>query len=153
MPEYDTWESLVEAAQQRCANVLTKDVAPIATAILKRHIISDIYGAYTPIENGWVNGTTYQRRHVLENSLYHTLIATDEILITSNATTSKSVVKGYSFHNRRLGSFLKLLESGNMGIWRNGFPRPAVSNAQAEIDRSTEIRNSIQRGLNREFNA
>lgn len=124
MPDYDSWESLTAAAQDRCKTILEKDVAPIAENILKRHIQSDIYDVYTPITNGWVNGQTYQRRHVLENSVYHCFIADDEILITSNAPASKSIVKGYSFHNRRPGSFLKLLETGHMGIWRHGFPRP-----------------------------
>lgn len=125
MPDYDNWEELCEAAQGRCKDILSRDVAPVAIQIVKKHIQKDIYDAYTPITGGWVNGTTYSRRHVLEGSVYHTFIHDDEIMVTSNATASKSVVKGYSFHNRRPGSFLQLLESGHMGIWRHGFPRPA----------------------------
>ncbi len=152
MPDYDSWETLTAAAQEKCKLILEKDVAPIAKDILKRHIRIDIYDTYTPIPNGWVNGQTYKRRHVLDNSVYHSFISDDEILITSNATASKPVIKGYSFHNRRPGSFLKLLETGRMGIWAHGFPRPAVGNAQAEINRSSAIKSAIRAGIARQFN-
>lgn len=152
MPEYDSWEALTAAAQEKCKTILTKDVAPIAKEIVKRHIQTDIYDVYTPIPNGWVNGTTYRRRYALGKSVYYSLVADDEIMITSNAAASKSVIKGYSFHNRRPGSFFKLLETGRMGIWRHGFPRPAISNAQAEIDRSRAVRSAIEDGLKRQFN-
>lgn len=151
MPDYGSWEELCEAAQGKCKDILNRDVAPVAIQIVKKHIKEDIYDAYTPIIGGWVNGTTYSRRHVLDGSVYHTFIHEDEIMVTSNATASKSVVKGYSFHNRRPGSFLQLLESGNMGIWRNGFPRPAIGNAQDEINQSSAIRSAIRSGLKRYF--
>lgn len=151
MPDYGSWEELCDAAQKRCHDILKRDVAPVAKEIVKKHIQSDIYDAYTPITNGWVGGKTYQRRYVLGGSVYDTFINDDEIMVTSNATASKSVVPGYSFHNRRPGSFLKLLETGRMGIWRGGFPRPAIGNAQKEIDRSSAIRDAIQSGLNRYF--
>lgn len=151
MPDYRSWEELCDAAQKKCHDILKRDVAPVAKRIVIEHIQSDIYDVYEPIKNGWVNGTTYRRRNVLKGSVYHTFIHDDEIMVTSNATASKSVVPGYSFHNRRPGSFLKLLETGNMGIWRNGFPRPAIGNAQKEIDQSSKIRDAIQSGLNRYF--
>lgn len=151
MPDYGSWEELCDAAQKKCHDILKRDVAPITKEIVKRHIQHDIYDVYTPIEHGWVNGTTYQRRHILDKTVYSTFVHDDEIMTTSNATASKSVVPGYSFHNRRPGSFLKLLESGNMGIWRGGFPRPAIGNAQKEIDRSSKIRDAIRSGLNRYF--
>lgn len=151
MPDYGSWEELCEAAQKKCHDILRRDVSPIAKEIVKKHIQHDIYDAYTPIPNGWVGGKTYQRRHILSGSVYSTFIHDDEIMVTSNATASKSVVPGYSFHNRRPGSFLKLLETGRMGIWRGGFPRPAIGEAQKEIDSSSEIRNAIQSGLDRYF--
>ena len=152
MPDYDSWESLTSAAQAKCKTILDKEIAPVAEDIVRQHIQSDIYDVYTPIPNGWVNGTTYKRRHVLDKSVYHSFISDDEIMITSNATASKSVVRGYSFHNRRPGSFLKLLETGRMGIWRHGFPRPAITKAQNEINKSSTIRHAIQSGLDRYFN-
>lgn len=152
MPDYDSWEALTSAAQKKCRTILDKDIAPIAEDILKKYIKSDIYDAYTPIPNGWVGGQTYERRHVLDGSVCHSFISDDEILITSNETASKSVVKGYSFHNRRPGSFLKLLETGNMGIWAHGFPRPAVGNAQKEINRSAIVRAAIRSGIAKQFN-
>ena len=153
---FDDWDSLVKAANKAASKVLTRDVSPVAKDILAKHIKSDIYDVYTPKENGWVTSdgspTTYERRHVLENSLTTYLVDDNmTLLVSSTATASKSVVKGYSFRNRYDGSFLKLLESGNMGIWRGGFPRPAVANAQAEIDTSRKIASAIKQGIQREI--
>ena len=89
---------------------------------------------HTPKPGAWVNGTTYSRRHVLEGSVYSRKEGEGRYLVTSDASASPSVVPGYSFSPRGAGSFLALLESGNMGIWRGGFARPAVGNAQKEVD-------------------
>lgn len=148
---FSDWESLVSAVDAKATQILQRDVAPVAEDILKKHIKSDIYDVYTPKPNGWVNGTTYQRRNALEQAV--TTIVQDKhtILVTSTATASPAVLSGWSFHNRYPGSFLKLLEVGNMGIWRGGFPRPAVTNTQNEIDTSQEIKSAIQNGIQREI--
>ena len=148
---FSDWESLVSAVDAKATQILQRDVAPVAEDILKKHIKSDIYDVYTPKSNGWVNGTTYQRRHALEQAV--TTIVQDKhtILVTSTATASPAVLSGWSFHNRYPGAFLKLLEVGNMGIWRGGFPRPAVTNTQNEIDTSQEIKSAIQNGIQREI--
>lgn len=151
MPDYATWEELVDAAQKKCRHILEKDVAPVVKEIVKRHIETDIYAAYTPRPGAWVGGATYQRRRELPSSVYALMRSDEELLVTSDAKVSKPVVKGYSFHHRRPGAFLQLLESGNMGLWRNGFSRPAVGNAQMEINSSSKIRNAIKQGLQREF--
>ena len=151
----DSWEELMDVVQQRCTTILDKNIAPIAKDIVRKHIETDIYNAYTPKENGWVtsNGTptTYKRRKLLlkRGSIYHTFSAADEIMITSNVTASPAIVKGYSFRNRYPGAFLKLLETGNMGIWHGGFPRPAIGNAQKEIDNSSRIKRIIRSELNK----
>lgn len=158
MTNYDSIEALVSAIEKRSTaiaqRVLEKYAAPIAEEIVRQHIISDIYNAYTPKENGWVdtkgNRVTYQRRHDLENSLYYQFNGVDEILITSNAKANRSVGR-QKFRHRYPGSFLELLESGNMGMWRGGFPRPAIAKAQAEIDGSTAIQKAIQYGINKEL--
>lgn len=148
---FSDWESLVSAVDAKATQILQRDVAPVAEDILKKHIKSDIYDVYTPKPNGWVNGTTYQRRYALEQAV--TTIVQDKhtILVTSTATASPAVLSGWSFHNRYPGAFLKLLEVGNMGIWRGGFPRPAVINTQNEIDTSQEIKSAIQNGIQREI--
>ena len=148
---FSDWESLVSAVDAKATQILQRYVAPVAEDILKKHIKSDIYDVYTPKTNGWVNGTTYQRRHALEQAV--TTIVQDKhtILVTSTATASPAVLSGWSFHNRYPGAFLKLLEVGNMGIWRGGFPRPAVTNTQNEIDTSQEIKSAIQNGIQREI--
>lgn len=153
MNVFDDWDGLTSAAQNACTEILRKNVAPVMKAIIKRHIQSDIYDAYTPVPNGWVGGETYQRRHVLEGAMYQEIQGRgkDTVMVTSTAPASKSVVPGYSFHNRRPGAFLSMLESGNTGIWRNGFPRPVISNAQREIDKSGEIESAINSGITKYF--
>lgn len=155
---FDSWEKLCTATEKTLSDILKNDVAPIAENILRKHIKEDIYDAYTPKNNGWVdsqgNPTTYQRRHVLENSIvrrYTTIQGGLELLITSDATASSAIVPGWSFHNRYPGAFLKLLEVGDMGIWRGGFPRPAVKNTQDDIDSSSDIKNAIGKGIKREI--
>lgn len=148
---FSDWDSLIKAVDDKAENVLKKDVAPIAEELLRKHIKSDIYDVYTPRENAWVNGSTYQRRHVLEESITSFMSDKNTLLITSPATASPAIVKGWSFHNRYPGAFLKLLESGNMGIWKRGFPRPAVSNTQDEIDQSPKIKSAIKQGIQREI--
>lgn len=152
---YDSWDTLTEAAQQRCATILGRSVAPIAKDIVRKHIETDIYGAYTPKENGWVTTdgvpTTYKRRRLLlkRGAIYHKFSAADEIMVTSDVTASPAIIKGWSFRNRYPGAFLKLLETGNMGIWYGGFPRPAIGNAQKEIDKSSQISRVIRQELNK----
>ena len=151
---FDDWEQMVAAAEAEIKVILEDYVAPVAEKILERHIESDIYSVYTPKTNGWVttlgvggHRITYRRRHVLEGDITSYLTRPDTLFITSKATASPSVVPGYSFRNRYDGSFLKLLETGHMGVWRNGFPRPAVSNTQKEIDSSNAIKSAIKRGI------
>lgn len=156
MKEYGNWESLVSAAQSSCGDVLTKYVAPVMKDIVRRHIQEDIYDAYTPVEFytfGRRIYPGYQRRHVLEHAMHHELQGRnkDTVMVTSTATASTPVVKGYSFHNRRPGAFLKMLEGPRRGIWKNGFPRPAISNAQSEINSSAAITDAIQSGIDKYF--
>lgn len=162
---YSEWGELVAAAQEAAKKILQKDVAKVGKEILKEHIENDIYGAYTPKTNGWVIGreaggskvdwtrTTYKRRNDLPKSVI-ALMENDGQTLTITNDNSKAVPRPAligSFHNRRPGSFLQLLESGNMGLWKGGFARPAVSNAQREIDSSSDITLAIEQGIAREI--
>lgn len=142
---------LIEAVGSAPTDDVIKLVADEVEAILLKHIKSDIYGAYTPKEGAWVGGSTYVRRHVLEGNIKSTLEADGTLLTTSEAPAGQSVVKGYNFSNADSG-FLQLLESGHMGIWKNGFARPVVANAQKEVDNSERIRSILENGMKREMN-
>lgn len=156
MPEYETWEDLVSAVEGSISDILMTDVAPVAEDILRKHIESDIYGAYSPKSGGWFAGVYYEspypRRHVLENSIRSEMENATSMMVTSYASAGPSLVPGYHFANRYGGSFLQMLEVGNMGIWRKGFPRPAVANAQKEIDNSAKIQSAIRNGIKRVIN-
>lgn len=155
-PDFDSWESLVAAVESGVKDILIADVAPVAEDILRKHIESDIYGAYSPKNGGWFAGryyeSAYNRRHVLDNSIKSTMENATSMMVTSSAPANQSLVPGYSFSNRYDGGFLQMLENGDMGIWRKGFPRPAVSNAQKEIDSSSKIRAAIKSGIKRVIN-
>lgn len=135
----DRWFDSIDDLFQAIGGVEIIDEAQMGAVIeegknvLYKHIQSDIYGAYTPKPGGWVGGTTYARRNSLSKG---SLIAINEpdgmITITSTAVPGTPVGRGSI--SSEPGSLLKLIESDKHGLWRGGFPRPAVSNAQSEID-------------------
>jgi hypothetical protein len=159
---YDDWGPLVAAANRKTKTILETDVAPVAEDILKRHIRDDIYGAYRPKTNGWVDEdghrATYERRNDLSNkvtSVFEQTFTGTTITVTSTEIPRHPVRKGFAKtwwnHNRTTGSLLQLLESGNMGIWRGGFARPAVSNTQEAFETDRRINAAIKRGVTREI--
>lgn len=150
MPYFGDWASLTAAAQEKCNKILRKDVAKAAKNIVKQHAQTDIYDAYSPKPGAWIGGDTYSRRHSLTRTVYFEYTKPYEIMVTSKAAPSPAIIKGSSFHNRRPGMFFKLLESGNMGIWTSGFSRPAITNAQNEINGGA-LNSVIQNALSREF--
>jgi len=108
-------------------------IAPIMESILEKHIRKDIYGAYSPRQ--------YERRGTLYN-LETKLINNDTIFVTNNAQPNKPAKGWHASHD---GAFLEMLAVGDLGWWRKGFPRPAVANAQQEIDSSYKIKSAIAR--------
>lgn len=148
-------EELIAAVESKIPIILENDVKPVAEEIFKKHIKSDIYDVYTPKTNGWVardgHRITYARRHVLEDSVKSTVQGSNTLLVTSTASAAPSVLPNYSFSNGYDGAFLKLLESGNMGLWRGGFSRPAVRNTQNDFDSSSKIESAIRAGIKREI--
>lgn len=148
---FDNIDDLVNAVSSINSEDVIQRVANEVETILLKHIKSDIYDAYSPREGAWVGGTTYQRRHVLEGGIKTTLEEDGTLLTTSDAPAGQCVVKGYNFSNADSG-FLQLLESGHMGIWRNGFARPVIANAQKEVDESTKIKSILENEMKRVMN-
>lgn len=158
MPVYDNWEALTSAADEQCKKILKTYVLPVVKEIVKRHIQSDIYSVYAPKANAWVNGGTYIRRYSLLNdaNIYHEFQDDGTtLMVTSSAAPSPSIKKGYSFHNRRPGAFLQLFESGNFGFLNYTsayhFPRPAITNAQKEIDSGRGVNAAVNKGIKQYF--
>ncbi len=141
--------ALLGSLENVAADILMNDVRPVAIEIFKKHIASDIYAKYSPKPNGWVDHSTYQRRHVLEGGVFGEMEGADTLNVTSNASPDPSIL-GYPTTGADSG-FLRLLESGNMGIWKNGFPRPVIPNVQAEYNSSAEISAAIEKGIKRMF--
>ena len=148
---FDNWAALEAATKRASKRILQRDVSPVAEEILRSHIETDIYGVYRPKPNAWVNGTTYQRRHVLPAAVTSIFEGDDTLVVTSTAAPSRPVRPGASFSHSEPGAFLKLLQSGHMGIWRGGFARPAVRNTQQEVDGSPRIKQAILQGIKREI--
>lgn len=128
--------------------ILEKYVRPVMERILMEHIAHDIYGAYSPKPFAWIGGETYHRRGSLlpKGSLYHEITG-DTIMVTSDAEP-ESIWGGFGGGH---GGFLAMLESGNMGAWSRatgrGLPRPALSQAQSEVDKSSELEAAVHRGI------
>lgn len=141
------FESLVAAVERQIPKILLEDVAPVAEEILRKHIKSDIYDVYKPKEGAWVSGTTYERRHVLEESIVFEITNEDTMTVTSNASASTPIISKWSFDNKQPGAFLQMLESGKTGIWKSGFARPVIQNVQKEIDSSSRIIKAIHEGI------
>ena len=143
----------LEAEARRAVDdMLKNDISVFTEAILKQHIWNDIYWAYVPKQGGWTlagsrgNGQreadgTYKRRYSLPRSVYSALVESGVLMTTSKAKRRPSV-KGNHPQTGVPGEFLLLLEgdsgkyNGGMGIWQGGFPRPAVSRAQEEINQT-----------------
>lgn len=150
MPYYDDFDELYKAVDERLNIVLKKHVAPVAEDILRQFIRTDIYLAYTPKRGRWVNGSTYEREYDLEESVYSVVYDDNTALITSDAR-AVPLLRSSVFEHRRPGAFLELLESGHMGFWKAGFPRPAVRNAQEAVKTMPHIKEAIRYGLDAEF--
>lgn len=142
--------SLLAALDAVPADILMNDVNPIAMEILKKHIASDIYNAYTPKSGGWVGHTTYQRRHVLEGAVVGEMESSDTLCVTSTASPSPSIL-GTGFSGAGGGGFLQMLQVGNMGIWKSGFPRPAIANTELDYASNPSIQSAIKSGIARLF--
>lgn len=145
--DFGSWEELVNAVNYEAKNILLADVAPVAKEVFKEHIQTDIYDAYTPKENGWVGHKTYERRYVLPDNVIAMLEDSETLVVTSIATASKPIVKGSIFEDREVGAFLHMIEYGDMGIWKKGFPRPAVKKTEADFKKNREIEAAIKRGI------
>ena len=142
---YNSIEEFYSAVEAAIPIVAEEDIAPYVEDILSSHIESDIYGVYTPKPNGWVNGT-YHRRHALTGGIQSVFDGTT--LSTTSVAAPSASVTGAATWGSRTGAFFDLLASGNMGLWRGGFARPAVDKAQAEVDGSMSVlENIFQKGL------
>ncbi len=142
--------SLLIEANAKATKILNQDMLPVGKEVFKQHIQKDIYDTYAPKKGAWVNGSTYARRYDLLN-IGTINLGNNTIMLTNFSSPSSPIIKGWSFKHNGAGSFLKLLENGNMGIWKRGFPRPAVSNTQKDFDSNEKLNNAIQKGIQREF--
>lgn len=147
------FDALVAGINRDLQNVLKRDVAPVVKNILEEHISDDIYSVYVPAPGAWVGGSTYQRRHILETSIVSWVERQNNVLATtSTAPASPPVARKSVFDSSTPGAFLALLESGHMGFLTYtkagaSFPRPALSNAQEDINGNPQILEAIRRGL------
>ena len=144
--DFADFESLAAAVETELTKILIADVASIAEEILESHIHSDIYGVDYRINGGWVGGETYQRREQLPSTVYSEMEDKSTLVVSANGSPNTPIIKGHSVYGDG-GGFLKLLEKGPWGIYRHGFPRPAVTLAQREIDSSPRIAAAIERGI------
>ena len=153
---YSDFESLTQSIEKIIPEILKEDVAPVAENILKKNVKEKIYDAYTPKPNGWVKDTgnwfirmTYRRRNDIETGVYSRFMSNHTLFVSSEAKANTPVIGSFIESE---GAFLKLLESGNMGLWKGGFSRPAVGQTQKDFSTSKDIEKSIRRGITKKIN-
>lgn len=152
---FDNWESLISGVQEVVPEILEIDAAPKAKHILRTHIGKDIYRAYRPKTNGWIgrgeNGkwqkTTYQRRGTLAFDVFAKLEDTKTLVVSSKTAPGEAVVPGHTTYGGETGGLLRLLEGSRHGIWRGGFPRPAVKNTIKDFKTNAGLRAAIRNGV------
>lgn len=130
-----------ELTKSEIEDILMHEVAAVAVEILQRHIIEDVYDMWTP--------THYLRRYSLTENIKWKIDDDGMLLVTSVAEPSPPHT---GWHSSGDGAFLYAIEQGNMGWWRQRFPRPAISLAQREVDHSVAIERAIDAGVKRVMN-
>lgn len=134
-------DNFVDGLDMEIPTAAIAEIRKLGEEVLRRHIETNIYGVDKRGSGTWVHGTTYSRRHALPATVY-SYVAGNTVYVTASGAPSTPIRNGASFDSSEPGSFLGLLESGNLGFltrtsrYAPGFPRPAVSNAQAEVDGS-----------------
>lgn len=123
--------------------------------VLKQHIKTDIYDAYNPKGNwSFAESTRRKSGGLSDDANKYTEVVklpngTWRLRVTSIADPSPSVL-GWAWVPS-IGGFLQMLEKGDLGFWtrkhsqnmtREGekktFPRPAITNAQDEVNKNYE---------------
>ena len=122
------------------SDAAVRKIMDLGEEVLRRHILSDIYGVDRRGEHSWVHRKKYERRNNLPNTVY-SYREGDVVWITASGEPDTPVRKNATFVSAEPGAFLALLESGNLGFLTRRspkymplFPRPAIRNAQAEVD-------------------
>lgn len=156
--EFSSWEDLVAGVNNALKSVLKKEVQPEVKKIVDKHIQSDIYDTYSPV--GREHGG-YDRRGALGNSSNTKgYIESDgdgyTLRVTNEAPPSPSVFQSGS-GGGQADRLLYWIENGCVPNYFNTSkhyawesPRPAIENAQAEIDGGA-LDAVIQNAINKEI--
>ena len=151
---FDDWEALVRGAMGIVPEILMNDVAPKAKHIMRAHIGTDIYQAYSPKPLGWVRvgdggkwrRATYQRRGGLASGVFARLEDNSTLVVSSNTPPNESPT-GANVYGGESGGLLRIIEGTNHGLWRGGFPRPAVSRTTADFRSNGSLHHAIRKGI------
>lgn len=154
MAYYSSWDSLISAVQEKCGEILDEYVRPVAEDILHEHIIDDIYASYSPVGR---DAGGYDRRDVL-GSRDNTVgkVQGNNLLVVTNVAPPSPSVFGSSGSGHE-DELLYWIENGLVPNYFNSFdyvwmhPRPAVENAQEEINSSGDIRTAIKNGISQKI--
>lgn len=155
MASYSNWSGLIAAVQEKCGEILDEFVRPVAEDILHEHIRDDIYASYSPVGR---DAGGYDRRDALggRGNTVGEVQDNNLLVVTNIAPPSPSV-----FGSARAGAgedeLLYWIENGLVPnyfnehdyVWMH--PRPAVENAQDEINISSDIRAAIKNGISQKI--
>lgn len=133
-------------------DIMLEEVSDAVWDVIEKHISTDIYAAYSPKQTyygkhppvGWVrvggreSGVySYQRRWSLydRDNMVTKIIGLNTLFVTSDAQPNESVVG--SGWNGAVGGFIQMIGTNPGPIWRGRFARPALQNAQDDIDNNS----------------
>ena len=116
-----------------------KKYAPVVEDILRDRIVEDIESVTVANAGGpwYPDGSPYVKRNVLSGSVISKVTLKEGIRVSATASSAPSILHGGRMEGigGGWGAYLEFHEVGNWGFMRyKGFPRPAVTNAQAEAN-------------------
>lgn len=129
MAVFDSFAELEAHLMEELRSIIHNDIPSIVDDVIKEHIVSDVYGAYTTPK--W-----YDRRPLMKygDNLKH-YEGDLSLLVTDETPGNTPVFPGYQPSGTDLSFIINDGLQGNKnGMWRRAFARPYIDNAQKDVD-------------------
>lgn len=140
--QFETEEALLAAMADALPDLVEIYVRPKGESLLKGNINKRIYAAYTP--------TRYVRSGELVSAIESETKKNGKYSVDYSVTSAADAAPPAIGWVYRTGGMLAMLEKGNMGYWRKGFPRPSISPTQRQFNNGY-LDKAIMKGIESVF--